>query len=100
MASNSNIHFDKLLYEQDILGSIAFGPANYTNGILTRHWFEMIERGLLKVEKEWEAGAFNIVQGNEGMLEGHLISFLKVTAARAEKEISYKMPGYAHLQRA
>ncbi|KXT03723.1 hypothetical protein AC578_5148 [Pseudocercospora eumusae] len=34
------------------------------------------------------------------ILEGHLIAFLKVIAARAEKEIEHVMPGYTHLQRA
>ncbi|KAK6222066.1 argininosuccinate lyase [Colletotrichum tabaci] len=52
----------------------------------------MIERGHLEVEKDSRDELIK--------LEGHLISFLKVTAARAEKEIGYKMPGYAHLQRA
>jgi argininosuccinate lyase len=33
-------------------------------------------------------------------LEGYLIEFLKVIAARAEKEIEAVMPGYTHLQRA
>ncbi|KAF4815326.1 putative argininosuccinate lyase [Colletotrichum siamense] len=33
-------------------------------------------------------------------LEGHLISFLRVTADRAEKQFDSNMPGYAHLQRA
>jgi argininosuccinate lyase len=33
-------------------------------------------------------------------LEGYLIAFLKVIAARAEKEIEHVMPGYTHLQRA
>ncbi len=33
-------------------------------------------------------------------IEGYLISFLKVTTQRAEKEIEYIMPGYTHLQRA
>ncbi|KAK1982490.1 L-Aspartase-like protein [Colletotrichum cereale] len=32
--------------------------------------------------------------------EGHLISFLRVTAARAEKEIGCIMPGHTHPQRA
>lgn len=34
------------------------------------------------------------------LIEGYLVSFLQVTAARAEKEIAYVMPGYTHLQRA
>ncbi|CAG8972422.1 hypothetical protein HYALB_00001110 [Hymenoscyphus albidus] len=33
-------------------------------------------------------------------IEGHMVDFLKVTAARAEKEIDHIMPGYTHLQRA
>ena len=33
-------------------------------------------------------------------LEEYLIAFLKVIAARAEKEIEHVMPGYTHLQRA
>ncbi|KAI8252551.1 argininosuccinate lyase [Colletotrichum sp. SAR11_239] len=33
-------------------------------------------------------------------LEGHLISFLRVTADGAEEEVDFIMPGYAHLQRA
>lgn len=33
-------------------------------------------------------------------LENYLIDFLKVIAARAEKEIEHVMPGYTHLQRA
>ena len=34
------------------------------------------------------------------LLEGYLVDFLKVIAARAEKEIEHVMPGYTHLQRA
>lgn len=33
-------------------------------------------------------------------LEGYLVAFLKVIAARSEKEIEHVMPGYTHLQRA
>ena len=33
-------------------------------------------------------------------IESFLVDFLKVIAARAEKEIDYVMPGYTHLQRA
>ncbi|KAJ0346261.1 hypothetical protein COL154_008427 [Colletotrichum chrysophilum] len=89
---------------------MAFARANFNNGILTQHEFEENERGLLEVEKEWEAGNFKIAQGDEGRLrlwlrdelrkrEGHLISFLRVTAHRAEKGIDSIMPGYTHLQR-
>jgi len=142
---NESIYFDKALYKQDILGSIAFARANCKAGIITQQEFEKIEQGLLEVEKEWAAGAFRIVPGvdedihtaverrlgeiigkdvagklhtgrsrNEQVvtdmrmwlrdelrkLEGYLVSFLTVIAARAEKEIEYIMPGYTHLQRA
>ena len=33
-------------------------------------------------------------------LEGYLVEFLRVIAARAEREIEHVMPGYTHLQRA
>ncbi|KYK57391.1 argininosuccinate lyase [Drechmeria coniospora] len=33
-------------------------------------------------------------------IEQHLVSFLRVIAARAEQDIDYIMPGYTHLQRA
>jgi argininosuccinate lyase len=33
-------------------------------------------------------------------LEGYLVAFLQVIAARAEREIDHVMPGYTHLQRA
>lgn len=33
-------------------------------------------------------------------LEGYLVDFLRVIAARAEKDIEHVMPGYTHLQRA
>lgn len=142
---NESINFDRALYKQDILGSIAFARANAKAGILTSQEFEQIEKGLHEVEKEWEMGAFSIVPGvdedihtaNERRLseiigkqvagklhtgrsrneqvvcdmrmwlrdelrtiEKHLVDFLGVVAARAEREIDLVMPGYTHLQRA
>ncbi|KAI6357968.1 hypothetical protein MCOR25_007482 [Pyricularia grisea] len=145
VAYNESIYFDKNLYRQDILGSIAFARANSKAGVITQAEFEQIEKGLLEVQKEWEAGTFKIVPGadedihtaNERRLgeiigkdvagklhtgrsrneqvvtdmrmwlrdelrkiESYLVSFLTVTAARAEREIDLVMPGYTHLQRA
>ncbi|KAK5662130.1 hypothetical protein OQA88_8035 [Cercophora sp. LCS_1] len=142
---NESIYFDKALYKQDILGSIAFARANAKAGIITQDEFQKLEKGLIAVQKEWEEGTFKIVPGvdedihtaNERRLgeiigkdvagklhtgrsrneqvatdmrmwlrdelrviEGHLQAFLRVVAARAEKEIEYIMPGYTHLQRA
>ncbi|POR34995.1 Putative argininosuccinate lyase [Tolypocladium paradoxum] len=142
---NESIYFDRALYKQDILGSIAFARANAKAGIISQDEFQQIEAGLRKVQAEWDTDAFVIVPGvdedihtaNERRLgeiigkhvagklhtgrsrneqvvcdmrmwlrdelraiEGHLVSLLRVVAARAEKEIDYVMPGYTHLQRA
>ncbi|KAI1375983.1 argininosuccinate lyase [Hypoxylon crocopeplum] len=145
VAYNESIHFDKALYKQDILGSIAFARANKKGGILTADEFDKIEKGLNAVMQEWENGKFNIIPGvdedihtaNERRLgeiigkdvagklhtgrsrneqvacdmrmwlrdelrkiEEHLVTFLKVAADRAEREVEHVMPGYTHLQRA
>ncbi|KAH7040565.1 L-Aspartase-like protein [Microdochium trichocladiopsis] len=63
VAYNESIHFDKALYKQDILGSIAFARANTKGGILTQDEFNKIEAGLREVMAEWEAGKFVIVPG-------------------------------------
>ena len=64
-AYNESIHFDKNLYRQDILGSIAFARANTKGGILTQAEFEKIEQGLHDVMNEWESGTFKLVSGDE-----------------------------------
>lgn len=60
---NESIYFDKVLYKQDILGSIAFARANAKSGIISQAEFQKLEKGLLEVQKEWEAGTFKIVPG-------------------------------------
>ncbi|OTA55250.1 argininosuccinate lyase [Hypoxylon sp. EC38] len=63
VAYNESIHFDKALYKQDILGSIAFARANTKGGILTEAEFDKIEMGLQEVMQEWDQGKFVIVPG-------------------------------------
>ena len=60
---NESIHFDKVLYAEDIDGSIAFARANAKTGIITQDEFSQIESGLLKVKEEWASGTFKIVPG-------------------------------------
>ncbi len=60
---NESIHFDKILYAEDIAGSIAFARANAKSGIITQDEFTQIEAGLLKVKEEWATGTFQIVPG-------------------------------------
>jgi hypothetical protein len=60
---NESIFFDRVLYKQDILGSIAFARANAKSGIITQEEFEKIREGLLEVQKEWETDSFTIISG-------------------------------------
>lgn len=62
---NASIEYDKLLYREDILGSIAFARANAKSGVISNSEFAEIERGLREVQKEWEAGAFVIMPNDE-----------------------------------
>lgn len=62
---NASISYDKLLYKEDILGSIAFARANAKLGIITNDEFTEIERGLREVMKEWEADTFVIMPNDE-----------------------------------
>lgn len=145
VAYNESIPFDKALYKQDILGSVAYARANMKGGILTEGEFDRIEKGFQDVMREWETDSFRIIPGvdedihtaNERRLgeiigkevagklhtgrsrndqvacdmrmwlrdelrgiQRHLVAFLEVVAARAEREIDHVMPGYTHLQRA
>lgn len=49
---NASILYDKLLYKEDILSSIAYARANAKSGIITNDEFTEIERGLREVQKE------------------------------------------------
>lgn len=62
---NASILYDKLLYKEDILGSIAFARANAKSGILSNNEFTEIERGLREVQKEWETDTFVIMPNDE-----------------------------------
>lgn len=62
---NASIGYDKALYKEDILGSIAFARANSKVGIITQDEFKLIESGLLKVMEEWKQGTFAIMPNDE-----------------------------------
>ncbi|KAL1867484.1 hypothetical protein Daus18300_006328 [Diaporthe australafricana] len=62
---NASIGYDKALYKEDILGSIAFARANSKAGIITQDEFQAIERGLLQVMEEWKQGTFAIMPNDE-----------------------------------
>ncbi|KAI0839723.1 argininosuccinate lyase [Hypoxylon sp. FL0890] len=62
---NASILYDKFLYKEDILGSIAFARANAKSGIISNDEFAEIERGLREVQKEWETDTFIIMPNDE-----------------------------------
>ncbi|KAK6843320.1 hypothetical protein PG987_004180 [Apiospora arundinis] len=62
---NASIGYDKALYKEDILGSIAFARANSKAGIISEAEFQEIERGLLQVMEEWKQGTFAIMPNDE-----------------------------------
>ncbi|KAL7910229.1 L-Aspartase-like protein [Trichoderma velutinum] len=62
---NASIGYDKALYREDILGSIAFARANSKAGIITEDEFQVIERRLLQVMEEWKQGTFAIMPNDE-----------------------------------
>lgn len=63
---NESLSIDRAFYAQDIKGSIAYARANVKTGILTQEEFEVIERGLWDIFKEWEEGKFAPAPGDEG----------------------------------
>lgn len=67
---NASIGYDKALYKEDILGSIAFARANSKAGIISEDEFQAIERGLLQVMEEWKQGTFAIMPNDEDV-RGH-----------------------------
>lgn len=69
---NASLPYDKALYREDILGSIAFARANSKAGIITDDEFQTIERGLREVMKEWEQDTF-VVRANDEDVRYHSI---------------------------
>lgn len=73
---NASISYDKLLYKEDILGSIAFARANAKSGIISKDEFAEIERGLREVMKEWEADSF-VIMPNDEDVRHYLLVYLE-----------------------
>jgi argininosuccinate lyase len=62
---NNSLKFDKIMWKEDLDGSIAFAEANAACGILTSEECETIVDGLMRVSKEWESGTFEIKASDE-----------------------------------
>ncbi|CAG8530621.1 17384_t:CDS:2 [Acaulospora colombiana] len=64
-AFNASIHFDKRLFEADILGSQAYAKALAKRGIITSEEQTLLVDGLEKVRSEWQTNTFVIQPGDE-----------------------------------
>ncbi len=62
---NASITFDQRMYRQDIRGSIAHAKMLAKQGILTAEEAEQIEKGLLEILAEIEAGEFEFTIAQE-----------------------------------
>ena len=60
---NESLPFDRILYAQDIAGSIAWARANLHRGILTSKEFDAIKQGFQTILKEWQSNAFEVKLG-------------------------------------
>ncbi|KAL7958981.1 hypothetical protein V8C34DRAFT_281141 [Trichoderma compactum] len=69
---------DRVLYKDDIAGSIVFARPNGKAGIITQEEYEKLEAGLCEVEKELEASSFNIVPGIELSLSNAAIKYFHI----------------------
>lgn len=64
-ALNDSIGFDKRMYKQDIMGSMAYAQAIAAAGVITAQEAETLAAGLEQVLAEFEAGVFELKPGDE-----------------------------------
>ncbi|KKK11803.1 hypothetical protein AOCH_007345 [Aspergillus ochraceoroseus] len=62
---NQSLPYDRILWRQDIAGSIAFARANAKTGILSAREFSEIERGFRQIAEEWSTNTFVIQENDE-----------------------------------
>lgn len=62
---NNSIDYDKIMWKEDLEGSIAYAKALGGCGILTSEEVVAICDGLEQVKREWENGSFVLVGGDE-----------------------------------
>lgn len=62
---NQSLPYDRILWSQDIAGSIAFARANTKSGILSAAEFAEIERGFQQIAHEWTTNTFVVHPNDE-----------------------------------
>ncbi|KAK6080423.1 argininosuccinate lyase [Seiridium cupressi] len=96
---NASISYDKLLYKEDILGSIAFARANAKSGIISDDEFVEIERGLREVLKEWETDTFTIRPNDEDAANVMRVQIHTANERRLGEVIGKDIAGKLHTGR-
>ena len=74
---NNSLPFDKLLYAEDIQGSLAHAFMLSSQGIISNDDYILIERGLKEILSEIENGTFSLDRDDEDIhmaIEGYLTS--------------------------
>lgn len=74
---NNSLPFDKLLYKEDIKGSLAHAFMLASKGIISKDDYMLIKQGLEDILKEIENGAFSLDRDDEDIhmaIEGYLTS--------------------------
>ncbi|MBD3795112.1 MAG: argininosuccinate lyase [Epsilonproteobacteria bacterium] len=72
---NNSLPFDKLLYREDIQGSLAHSKMLATQGIISQEDYESIKNGLHEILAEIESGEFSLDRNDEDIhmaIEGYL----------------------------
>jgi argininosuccinate lyase len=64
-AFNNSFPFDRRMWRQDLVGSIAYAGALARAGLLTAAEAEELARGLELVAREWASGTFVLAPGDE-----------------------------------
>ena len=62
---NDSLPFDKELYKEDIIGSLAHSKMLYNQGIITKEDYLKIEQGLDELLNEIESGKIELNEGDE-----------------------------------
>ena len=62
---NNSIGYDKVMWSEDIAGSVAYAAALGRCKILTGEEVALIHLGLERVREEWAGGSFSLVQSDE-----------------------------------
>jgi argininosuccinate lyase len=78
---NASIGFDRILYKEDVEGSIAHARSLAAQAIIGAEDFEAIERGLRRIKEEIESGAFEFKTSDEDV---HMAIETRLTALIGE----------------